>query len=162
MYLDGHIYQSQDIGDKFTGQPWNEGDVIGCGVNYSTREVFFTTNGQLIIPPANTKPLVFENELLPYLYPTLGTLCLFRIQKRSYGLFYSFLREAIFRVETVAFNFGRKPFVFDLLQYQREHTSKSSFKPSAAAAAAGPPAFNYIPLSRRGTNSFGLWPSFNF
>jgi hypothetical protein len=61
---DGRIYSSGRHG-KLYGPTYEEGDVVGCGINYYKKEIFFTRNG-IHLGPAYTG---FQN--LRY-FPTIG------------------------------------------------------------------------------------------
>ncbi|KAK6951060.1 hypothetical protein Daesc_007589 [Daldinia eschscholtzii] len=43
---DGDIYSGDKIGKPYEGKNFGPPDVIGCGVNFRTREAFFTKNGR--------------------------------------------------------------------------------------------------------------------
>lgn len=76
--------------------PWSKGEIYGCGVDFRRKYVFFTKNGLLL----GTFPLRRAEGL----YPTIGS--------RTHG-------------ESVAVNFGIKPFAFNLLHYQQEMTDSA-------------------------------------
>lgn len=42
---DGHFFCSSGHGREY-GPTFDIGDTIGCGINFVTREIFFTRNGQ--------------------------------------------------------------------------------------------------------------------
>lgn len=82
---DGKVYNNKQAGEvmmpKFT-----TGNIVGCGINYFKREIFFTYNGEY------TGPAFKDVELKEY-YATIGLHSL---------------------NECITFNFGNKPFKFDL------------------------------------------------
>ncbi|KAI1657251.1 SPRY-domain-containing protein [Daldinia decipiens] len=43
---DGDIYSGDKIGKPYEGKNFGPPDIIGCGVNFRTREAFFTKNGR--------------------------------------------------------------------------------------------------------------------
>ncbi|KAI0885822.1 SPRY-domain-containing protein [Annulohypoxylon maeteangense] len=43
---DGDVYSGQNVGKPFEGGAFGPTDTIGCGINFRTREAFFTKNGQ--------------------------------------------------------------------------------------------------------------------
>ncbi|CAG8516373.1 8502_t:CDS:2, partial [Acaulospora morrowiae] len=42
---DGLKFRKSDFGEIYVGATYGTGDVIGCGINYIDRNVFFTKNG---------------------------------------------------------------------------------------------------------------------
>jgi len=82
---DGKVYSNKQAGDvlmpKFTSD-----NVVGCGINYFKREIFFTYNGEYTGP-------AFKDVELKEFHATIGLHSL---------------------NESVTFNFGSKPFKFDL------------------------------------------------
>jgi len=82
---DGKVYSNKQAGDvvmpKFTS-----GNIVGCGINYFKREIFFTYNGEYTGP-------AFKDVELKEFHATIGLHSL---------------------NESVTFNFGNKPFKFDL------------------------------------------------
>jgi hypothetical protein len=82
---DGKIfYNGKDKGKEY-GSGFKKNDIIGCGINYSKNEIFFTKNGIFL-------GKAFDNKYLK-LYPTVSL--------HSKG-------------EKIIGNFGRKSFLFDL------------------------------------------------
>ena len=45
---DGKTYSCGSPGGKSYSEPYNTGDVIGCGINFRTQEAFFTKNGNFL------------------------------------------------------------------------------------------------------------------
>ncbi|KAG6854081.1 hypothetical protein C0991_010828 [Blastosporella zonata] len=83
---DGCSFAAEKTGTKY-GPTFGTGDIIGCGVDFTTHTAFFTRNGILIGP-------VFENIGKNVdLYPSIGM--------RHTG-------------EAVRVNFGHEPFKFDI------------------------------------------------
>lgn len=102
---------AQHIGSKHFGQPYNPGDIIGCGVNFRDRTAFFTKNGartrlssgleimSLLTNCATAdKQDAFTNITKSKLYPAIS-------MKRS--------------GEHVRANFGQTPFVYDINQFMK-------------------------------------------
>ncbi|KAH8834895.1 hypothetical protein DL96DRAFT_1572181 [Flagelloscypha sp. PMI_526] len=88
---DGHVFQQERNGSAY-GPSFGTGDVIGCGIDFSSGRAFYTRNGAFLGP-------VFENVGKNCeLYPTIGM--------RHHG-------ESIFA------NFGHEPFVYDIDYYVR-------------------------------------------
>lgn len=44
---DGHFFESAGKGISY-GPTYTTGDTIGCGINFMTRELFFTKNGKFL------------------------------------------------------------------------------------------------------------------
>eukprot|EP01130_Rhizamoeba_saxonica_P016897 TRINITY_DN790_c0_g1_i3.p1 TRINITY_DN790_c0_g1~~TRINITY_DN790_c0_g1_i3.p1 ORF type:complete len:840 (+),score=162.66 TRINITY_DN790_c0_g1_i3:259-2778(+) len=80
---DGKIYHSRGTGVQW-GPRYGAGDVVGCGINFKSRELFYTLNGEFLGIAYKACP---ETEL----YPSVGC--------HSVG-------------EIVRANFGSKPFKF--------------------------------------------------
>jgi len=93
---DGKLFLGRGQGTYLT-DPWQVGDVVGCGFDFARKRAFFTKNGILL----------GQYEIIPkeYLYATLGA--------RSIG-------------EKAMINFGKKPFAFNLLRYQLENYEDST------------------------------------
>ncbi|TQN75296.1 Ran-binding protein 10 [Colletotrichum shisoi] len=83
---DGHCYAGQTAGKPY-GPSFTASDVIGCGVNFRTGEVFFTKNG------VHLGTAFREVGKACSLYPTVG------LKKSG---------------EHVRVNFGQTPFFFDI------------------------------------------------
>ncbi|KAK0387185.1 hypothetical protein NLU13_5498 [Sarocladium strictum] len=90
---DGQCLTAHSVG-KYYGQPFNAGDVIGCGVNFRDNTAFFTKNGARL-----HKLDPFANISRGKLYPAIS------------------LKKA---GEHVRANFGQTPFVYDINQLMRE------------------------------------------
>lgn len=45
---DGNAYASNTRGEKYRGTYGAQGEVIGCGINFSTMKIFYTKNGNLL------------------------------------------------------------------------------------------------------------------
>lgn len=107
---DGHCYAGQN-GGKAYGPPFTASDVIGCGINFRTGCAFFTKNGHILgtgflslgklqSPKLNSTDMVLLGTAFReigkgnHLYPTIG------LKKSG---------------EHVRVNFGRSPFVFDIV-----------------------------------------------
>lgn len=87
---DGGIFHGKGRQIAQYGPTFGAGDVVGCGINYKTKSIFFTLNGRFLGD-------AFHN-LSGALYPTCG----------------------IDAMVNVTFNFGRMPFKFDLLAYSSQ------------------------------------------
>ncbi|KTW30156.1 hypothetical protein T552_00635 [Pneumocystis carinii B80] len=92
---DGHSFCCQGIGKEY-GPKFTKGDIIGCGINFSSGIGFYTKNGVHLG--------VAFRDLKGTLYPSVGL--------RTLG-------------EHIRANFGKKPFVFDIEQYMRMEKSKA-------------------------------------
>lgn len=79
----GRVYVNKNL--EVSGNRYTIGDVVGCGIEFPTKRVFFTLNGQIICEVPNA-PL--DNDLY-------ATLCVFSPGDRVYV------------------NFGQVPYVFD-------------------------------------------------
>ncbi|KAI1418586.1 SPRY domain-containing protein [Hypoxylon sp. FL1857] len=82
---DGDIYSGQNVGKAYEGSHFGPTDTIGCGINFRTREAFFTKNGQDF-------KTAFR-DIKGNLYPTVG------MKKAG---------------EHIRVNFGQTRFVFDI------------------------------------------------
>jgi hypothetical protein len=83
---DGRSFNGHNNGRPYT-QPFQPGDVIGCGVNFRNRTAFFTRNGKML-------DVAFQDvSLKNKLYPTVS------------------LKKA---GEQIHANFGQSPFVFNI------------------------------------------------
>lgn len=91
----GYIYHEN--GYKFYGPTFTTGDIIGCCIGFQKRLAFYTKNGELL--DAAVTHLAFDKPGYPGIsdiYPTIG------------------LKSAGCHVRV---NFGKKPFVFDIVEY---------------------------------------------
>eukprot|EP01136_Pigoraptor_vietnamica_P001767 Opistho-1_new@28815 len=86
----GHVCHDGMQGRSF-GPKFASGDVIGCGFHYARESIFFTRNGEML-------GVAFHSAIPADYYPT--------VSMHSPG-------------ESVAFNFGRQPFAFDIQAYVR-------------------------------------------
>ena len=84
---DGNCFNQSGTGTSY-GPKFTTGDIIGCGLNFSERNAFFTKNGAFL-------GIAFR-DLKGVFFPTVGM--------RSVG-------------EIVETNFGQKPFRFDIEGY---------------------------------------------
>ncbi|KAI2601727.1 SPRY-domain-containing protein [Hypoxylon sp. NC1633] len=82
---DGDIYSGHNVGKPYDGQAFGSQDIIGCGVNFRTREAFFTKNGK-------DYKTAFR-DIKGDLYPTIG------MKKAG---------------EHIRVNFGQTKFTFDI------------------------------------------------
>ncbi|KAI3635225.1 hypothetical protein MIR68_006791 [Amoeboaphelidium protococcarum] len=115
---DGNSFGCSGTGVPF-GPTFTTGDVIGCGVNFHSGEIFYTKNGSLIGvafrdfyrqlnlqsssgSSARTSAVTITRQNLQF-YPCVG------------------LRTVS---EIVESNFGQKPFRFDIIQYIKEEKAK--------------------------------------
>ncbi|KAH7726699.1 RAN binding protein 9 [Aphelenchoides avenae] len=83
---DGHFFCSSGQGREY-GPTFDIGDTIGCGINFVTREIFFTRNGQHLGVAKRDVNITQD------LYPVVG------MQSPD---------------EMVDANFGQKPFAYDI------------------------------------------------
>ncbi|KAL7478430.1 hypothetical protein ACHAW6_004197 [Cyclotella cf. meneghiniana] len=91
---DGGIFHGQGEMIKRYGPPFGPGDTVGCGVEYSSRRIFFAKNGKFLGLAFDMLP---ENVIERGLYPTVGvdTEC------------------------PLFVNFGEQPFCFDLSTFAK-------------------------------------------
>ncbi|EPS58798.1 hypothetical protein M569_16014, partial [Genlisea aurea] len=91
---DGLLYHGHGKGEAF-GPTFTTGDTVGCGINNSTQEFFFTKNGAIV-------GSVYK-EVKGELFPTVA------VHSQN---------------EEVSVNFGKDPFVFDIKAYEAEQRAK--------------------------------------
>uniref|UniRef100_A0A914DRK6 B30.2/SPRY domain-containing protein n=1 Tax=Acrobeloides nanus TaxID=290746 RepID=A0A914DRK6_9BILA len=106
---DGLVFNSSGKGDPY-GPSYSNGDVVGCGIHFSRREIFFTKNGQNLGPAVTNEIMIpIENEKgefismedpLADLYPTVGLMTMGGV---------------------LSANFGQKPFKYDIDTYVRNN-----------------------------------------
>ncbi|KAI8337545.1 concanavalin A-like lectin/glucanase domain-containing protein [Chlamydoabsidia padenii] len=92
---DGHAFAGSGIGDSY-GPKFTSGDIIGCGVNFTSESAFYTKNGLLIGTAFSSLDLTKQY------YPVIGL--------RTPG-------------EHVMTNFGDDDFVFDVELYMKEQAT---------------------------------------
>ena len=127
-------------------EPWGEGEIFGCGVDFRRRYVFFTKNGVLL------------GEFLFFFLSQLcffGFVCVFVTDDES-GTFPLRRAEGLYPTigsrtqgETVSVNFGKSSFCFDIIQYQLGMADQSP--------RARPGQFA-VPYSKLGNSPFSSPP----
>ncbi|OBR07537.1 SPRY domain-containing protein [Colletotrichum higginsianum IMI 349063] len=115
---DGHCYAGQTAGKPY-GPSFTASDVIGCGVNFRTGEVFFTKNGVHL-------GIAFrEVGKACSLYPTVG------LKKSG---------------EHIRVNFGQTPFFFDIDGMMTQEKQRIQSEISQTSTASLVPAMNETEL----------------
>ncbi|KAI9167714.1 Ran-binding protein [Paramyrothecium foliicola] len=92
---DGRCFSGHNNGRQYS-QPFNSGDVIGCGVNFKDGTAFFTRNGKKL-------ETAFHDVTKGKLYPSIS------LKKSG---------------EQIRVNFGQEPFVFNIDDVVREHQER--------------------------------------
>ncbi|KAL3574211.1 hypothetical protein D5086_024824 [Populus alba] len=95
---DGNLYRGPGTGEAF-GPTFTTNDTVGAGINYASQEFFFTKNGALV-------GAVYK-DMKGLLFPTVA------VHSQN---------------EEIEVNFGKKPFAFDLKEYERQETMKQQMK----------------------------------
>ncbi|KAI5567558.1 hypothetical protein BDE02_13G098300 [Populus trichocarpa] len=95
---DGNLYRGPGTGEAF-GPTFTTNDTVGAGINYTSQEFFFTKNGALV-------GAVYK-DMKGLLFPTVA------VHSQN---------------EEIEVNFGKKPFAFDLKEYERQETMKQQMK----------------------------------
>lgn len=93
---DGALFHESGGGVPY-GPMCKTGDVVGCGIDYENHTIFFTKNGKHL-------GVAFKNVVMQQYYPTVG------LHSKN---------------ECVRFNFGQKPFVFDIDKLRQEEQEKT-------------------------------------
>ncbi|KAJ7071552.1 SPRY-domain-containing protein [Mycena amicta] len=110
---DGCSFAAEKTGTTF-GPTYTTGDTIGCGIDFSANQAFFTKNGAFI-------GLIFFFASMPFFYIRIGTV--FKDVGKTIDLYPSIgLRHS---GEAVRVNFGQDKFRFDIefyVQQQRLRT----------------------------------------
>ncbi|KAI8867787.1 SPRY-domain-containing protein, partial [Ramicandelaber brevisporus] len=129
---DGHCFGGQGTGHPF-GPIYSQGDVAGCGINWSDGSIFFTKNGIHLGTPFKGIKIGTNELIVPNLYPTIG------------------MRSP---EEKVDVNFGKSPFKYDIvshIQTEKALTWRSILKSPltlhtehSAASASAPLVLSYL------------------
>ncbi|KAI9288999.1 hypothetical protein BC943DRAFT_300991 [Umbelopsis sp. AD052] len=114
---DGNCYNGVTKGHSY-GPTFSTGDVVGCGINFGSKNAFFTKNGVYLGTAfSNVDPTV-------PLYPCVGL--------RTPG-------------EHIRANFGVKPFQFDIAQYMNEEKCQLHSSISQMQISPSPPTQHTSP-----------------
>ncbi|KAI8576371.1 hypothetical protein K450DRAFT_192816 [Umbelopsis ramanniana AG] len=114
---DGNCYNGVPKGKSY-GPTFSTGDVVGCGINFSSKNAFFTKNGVYMGTAfSNVNPAV-------PLYPCVGL--------RTPG-------------EHIRANFGFKTFQFDIVQYMNEEKCQLHSTISQMQISPSPPTQHTSP-----------------
>jgi hypothetical protein len=120
---DGRLYLEAGFG-KVWGPTYTTGDVIGCGINFSVGQLFFTKNGEFLGNATTTKKLCYRDQ-----YYAIAAM-------HSIG-------------SAVAINFGTEDFVFDIaahilrLQQEPEETETEKERKRKSKAVNNKQAMKY-------------------
>ncbi|KAI0179215.1 SPRY domain-containing protein [Hypoxylon sp. FL1284] len=109
---DGDVYAGHNVGQAYEGASFGAHDTIGCGVNFRTREAFFTKNGR--------RYKTAFRDIKGDLYPTVG------MKKPG---------------EHVSVNFGQEPFVFpiDAMVQREQERVKTAISETSVEGLVLPP-----------------------
>lgn len=111
---DGHKFCGNGQGTAY-GPTYGKGDTVGVGIDYYRCHIFFTKNGENI-------GVAYTRQQKPHLWLALGgyretELSQMLYPRKGFGLF------PIVGIDTsskISFNFGQKPFMFDVSSYDRQ------------------------------------------
>ena len=111
-----------------TTEPWQIGDICGCGIDFLRSNIFFTKNGLFI---GNHVYIPHASIILTSFYLFFS----FLLSSLSGSYRFPFVTQALYATvgskmkdETVAINFGNALFLFDLVNYQA-HLRRASPTP---------------------------------
>lgn len=84
------------MGKVVTTETYSTNDTVGMGIHWPTKRVFVTKNGRFLVDRK------FSNDVFE-LSPSVGSMCI---------------------GDTVKINYGKEPFVFDILPFLAYHHFK--------------------------------------
>jgi hypothetical protein len=84
---------------------FGNGDILGFGINFAKKSIFFTKNGKMI-QENTTNAHGHKLKNIKTLFATISKM----------------------KIKALSVNFGAKPFVFDLIQYQQQNPKAEKFK----------------------------------